>query len=388
MTIFSESDGLVFDPVQITEKNEFGYVIPHGDHFHIIPPSKLSELERIAADKYLAQKQGQGEQPAPQPKPEEKPRPDKKPEAFDVKRAKAFTKNAQGKDGKTYTTSDGYSFTVESVIAVFDKGIVAAHGDHTHYIPFGDLDDQEIDALANYLNKNPLEKNNQGHQFTKEEVEQKLQYLAIDLGVPRKDLYVDGDQVIIPHGDHFHTKALADISLEKDLSQFLDKNHQIKPGYEADYQDFILNKKLGQIAYKYKVNRHKDLIVSGHLVHVKLGSGEQKVINLNEWQLDFEHPEVHFEERPQVQVPKPEPAPENPNEKPKDESSVHPEAPESESPWKTLSFAEKQQIIAQYYKVSPERIHAFAGNVMISGETEEDENIIIDEQKFLEIYKG
>ncbi|MGY3724448.1 histidine triad protein [Granulicatella balaenopterae] len=52
-----EGDGLVFDPMQVTIKNSFGYVIPHGDHFHIIPPSQLSALEIQLADMALAQKQ-------------------------------------------------------------------------------------------------------------------------------------------------------------------------------------------------------------------------------------------------------------------------------------------------------------------------------------------
>ncbi|MCW1013269.1 pneumococcal-type histidine triad protein, partial [Streptococcus anginosus] len=48
-----ESDGLVFDPVKVTKRNNFGYVLPHGDHFHIIPFDQLSDLEIAATEAYL-----------------------------------------------------------------------------------------------------------------------------------------------------------------------------------------------------------------------------------------------------------------------------------------------------------------------------------------------
>ncbi|WP_142364795.1 pneumococcal-type histidine triad protein, partial [Streptococcus pneumoniae] len=44
-----ESDGLVFDPAQITSRTARGVAVPHGDHYHFIPYSQMSELEeRIA----------------------------------------------------------------------------------------------------------------------------------------------------------------------------------------------------------------------------------------------------------------------------------------------------------------------------------------------------
>ncbi|MBF0787789.1 MULTISPECIES: pneumococcal-type histidine triad protein [unclassified Streptococcus] len=46
---YVEEDGLVFDPVQITNRVERGVVIPHGNHYHFIPYSKLSALEQKIA---------------------------------------------------------------------------------------------------------------------------------------------------------------------------------------------------------------------------------------------------------------------------------------------------------------------------------------------------
>ena len=40
-----ESDGLIFDPAQITKKTANGVAVPHGDHYHFIPYSQMSALE-------------------------------------------------------------------------------------------------------------------------------------------------------------------------------------------------------------------------------------------------------------------------------------------------------------------------------------------------------
>ena len=44
-----ESDGLVFDPAQITRKTANGVAVPHGDHYHFIPYSQMSDLEQRIA---------------------------------------------------------------------------------------------------------------------------------------------------------------------------------------------------------------------------------------------------------------------------------------------------------------------------------------------------
>ena len=44
-----ESDGLVFDPAQITRKTSNGVAVPHGDHYHFIPYSQMSDLEQKIA---------------------------------------------------------------------------------------------------------------------------------------------------------------------------------------------------------------------------------------------------------------------------------------------------------------------------------------------------
>lgn len=47
-----EEDGLVFDPMQMTNRTEHGVVVPHGNHYHFIPYSSLSALEQKIAKRY------------------------------------------------------------------------------------------------------------------------------------------------------------------------------------------------------------------------------------------------------------------------------------------------------------------------------------------------
>jgi len=81
-----ESDGLVFDPAQITSRTARGVAVPHGNHYHFIPYSQMSELEeriaRIIPIRYRSNHwvpDSRPEQPSPQPIPEPSPSPQPAP---------------------------------------------------------------------------------------------------------------------------------------------------------------------------------------------------------------------------------------------------------------------------------------------------------------------
>ena len=81
-----ESDGLVFDPAQITSRTARGVAVPHGDHYHFIPYSQMSELEeriaRVIPLRYRSNHwvpDSRPEQPSPQPTPEPSPSPQPTP---------------------------------------------------------------------------------------------------------------------------------------------------------------------------------------------------------------------------------------------------------------------------------------------------------------------
>ncbi|CJQ46090.1 pneumococcal histidine triad protein D [Streptococcus pneumoniae] len=69
-----ESDGLIFDPAQITSRTARGVAVPHGNHYHFIPYEQMSELEkriaRIIPLRYRSNHwvpDSRPEQPSPQP---------------------------------------------------------------------------------------------------------------------------------------------------------------------------------------------------------------------------------------------------------------------------------------------------------------------------------
>ena len=77
-----ESDGLVFDPAQITSRTARGVAVPHGNHYHFIPYEQMSELEeriaRIIPLRYSSNHwvpDSRPEQPNPQPNPQPAPTP-------------------------------------------------------------------------------------------------------------------------------------------------------------------------------------------------------------------------------------------------------------------------------------------------------------------------
>ena len=81
-----ESDGLVFDPAQITSRTARGVAVPHGNHYHFIPYSQMSELEeriaRIIPPRYRSNHwvpDSRPAEPSPQPTPEPSPSPQPAP---------------------------------------------------------------------------------------------------------------------------------------------------------------------------------------------------------------------------------------------------------------------------------------------------------------------
>jgi len=140
-----ESDGLVFDPAQITKRTANGVAVPHGDHFHFIPYSQMSALEEK-----LARNLPIGGQPVPShtdnPKPSLTSSSTIKPN---------FNLNTQAPNrgtGGAYTTDDGYVFSPTDVIEDTGDAFVVPHGNHFHYIPKSDLSAGELAAAQAYWN--------------------------------------------------------------------------------------------------------------------------------------------------------------------------------------------------------------------------------------------
>ena len=147
-----ESDGLVFDPAQIIKRTANGVAVPHGDHYHFIPYSQMSDLEQKIARIIPLKGQNGLNQIATDIKPLVSKEVVHK---FLGQPIKAYGK---GLDGKPYDTSDGYIFTKDSIDSVDKSGVIAKHGDHFHYMGYGELEQFELDEVAKWIQetgKNP-----------------------------------------------------------------------------------------------------------------------------------------------------------------------------------------------------------------------------------------
>ena len=140
-----ESDGLVFDPAQITRKTANGVAVPHGDHYHFIPYSQMSDLEQKIARMISVKGQNNGNN---KPVNTQKPTNSKVEHKFLGNSIKAYGK---GLDGKPYDTSDGYVFSKDSIYSVDKSGIIARHGNHFHYVGFGELEQFELDEVSKWM---------------------------------------------------------------------------------------------------------------------------------------------------------------------------------------------------------------------------------------------
>lgn len=284
-----ESDGLVFDPNAVTKYTSRGYVIPHGDHWHVVPASHLSPLEIQLANMHLS---GQGsadrtEMDSLTEKASQKakqPQLPKKPEKKSLNLLDgSIVKTAKGKDGKPYTTDDGYTFSVASITSYDENGIIAEHNGHEHYIPYGDLDDDELTAVQKAIAAKGSKITKLGKsQFSKAEIAKKLQYLSLRSDVPVSQLKIAGDKVIIPHGDHTHTAELKNLPSALHPNQFED---------QSDYETMIMQLKMGKVKQDYQTD---NVIRSGHQLIVYAKDGSTKKISLDSIKLPLDYQEVDY----------------------------------------------------------------------------------------------
>lgn len=140
-----ESDGLLFDPAQITKKTANGVAVPHGDHYHFIPYSQMSALEEKISRIIPVKGQNNGNN---KPVNTQKPTNSTVEHTFLGNSIKAY---AKGLDGKPYDTSDGYVFSKDSIYSVDKSGIIARHGNHFHYVGFGELEQFELDEVSKWM---------------------------------------------------------------------------------------------------------------------------------------------------------------------------------------------------------------------------------------------
>ena len=249
-----ESDGLVFDPAQITKRTANGVAVPHGDHFHFIPYSQMSALEEK-----LARNLPIGGQPVQSHADNSKPSSPEKTSSTPSSTIKPnFNLNTQAPNrgtGGAYTTDDGYVFSPTDVIEDTGDAFVVPHGNHFHYIPKSDLSAGELAAAQAYWNGKQSSHSATSsskpaqpsltetpnltvtptyHQDQGEDIPTLLRELYAkplsERHVESDGLVFDPAQIIkrtangvaVPHGDHYHFIPYSQMSpLEEKLARMI-----------------------------------------------------------------------------------------------------------------------------------------------------------------------
>ena len=126
---YSESDGLVFDPAKIISRTPNGVAIPHGNHYHFIPYSKLSPLEEKIAR--MVPIGGTDSTVSTNEKPHEVAS-----SLGNLPSNPSILNNASSTLNKEISaTSDGYIFNPKDIVEETATAYIVRHGDHFHYIP-------------------------------------------------------------------------------------------------------------------------------------------------------------------------------------------------------------------------------------------------------------
>lgn len=180
-----ESDGSVFDPSKITKWTDQGIVYPHGDHFHFIPYSSLSPLERELARQFQLLR-AQGSSSPTEGSPSLPSNPSTKPVDPDHEHG----------DSHDHKEEHDHGFHADKVISKDEEGYMVAHGNHAHYFYKKDLSPQEIAAAeATLAGKKEEDK---GQPLTDDVAtysrdasdEEKIQYISKTYGVPREAIKI------------------------------------------------------------------------------------------------------------------------------------------------------------------------------------------------------
>ena len=196
---YAESDGLIFDPAKISSRTPSGVAIPHGNHYHFIPYTKLSALEeKIARMIPLASDSGQ---PAPLEKPS---KPVEHPDQQD----------------HHHDEEHDHGFAADRVISEDEQGFVVSHGDHAHYFFKKDLTATQIKAAQNHLKENhqsepvqPLAKTVESFSRDASD-EEKIKYISQTYGVPLEAIRISNGFFVFGNPDqaydptHIHPYAV------------------------------------------------------------------------------------------------------------------------------------------------------------------------------------
>ena len=156
--ISSADDGYVFNPNDIVEENEVGYVVRHGDHFHFIYKNNAQQtLATTMATNSVAHEHHE-------------------------------------------EVEDGYVFDKKDVVSETETGYIVRHGDHFHFI-YKDKQGNPVVTTEHHHNEEKQHSEADKHEHEGEHHDHDHDGYVFD----KKDVVSETSEgYVVRHGDHFH----------------------------------------------------------------------------------------------------------------------------------------------------------------------------------------
>ena len=154
----STDDGYVFNPNDIVEENEMGYVVRHGDHFHFIYKNNAQQtIATTMATNTVAHKHHE-------------------------------------------EVEDGYVFDKKDVVSETETGYIVRHGDHFHFI-YKDKQGNPVVTTEHHHNEEKQHSEADKHEHEGEHHDHDHDGYVFD----KKDVVSETSEgYVVRHGDHFH----------------------------------------------------------------------------------------------------------------------------------------------------------------------------------------
>ena len=231
---YAESDGLTFDPAKISSRTPSGVAIPHGNHYHFIPYTKLSALEEKIARMIPLTSDSVKPIPLENPsKPAAKPTQQNHHHEQDGEHGSQNPKHEEHGHDHHHDEDHDHGFDADRVISEDDQGFVISHGDHNHYFFKKDLTAEQIKAAqdhlkgANTATPNPAhdddhDEDHHGHHHDEDH----------DHGFDANRVLSEDEQgFVMSHGDHNHYFFKKDLTAEqiKAAQDHLKAHHDAEP---------------------------------------------------------------------------------------------------------------------------------------------------------------
>ena len=177
--ISSADDGYVFNPNDIVEENEMGYVVRHGDHFHFIYKNNAQQtIATTLATNSVAHEHHE-------------------------------------------EVEDGYVFDKKDVVSETESGYIVRHGDHFHYI-YKDKQGNPVVTTEHH------EHDGEHHDHEEEHHDHDHDGYVFD----KKDVVSEtAEGYVVRHGDHFHF-----IYKDKDGKPAASAEHHHHEGDKHDHE--------------------------------------------------------------------------------------------------------------------------------------------------------